>query len=323
MTASPTWASSASGPIPRSRYRRRRHRAMAPRTQNGNGISDAREQDSRPVPSHLVPSLGNARSATPRSSYRDGCHTTSTSPRIHPCVLADLSGRAPLSCSSGTPMPGNGCRPRSRPARLVIGESSSITKSGCPSVDVSSQRAATSLVPGGRATPGVSAVPPPGCVPTPPSVIVLRTRVSTAHRRSGHVIAESDRGRRGGAASPDARPLAHGSQHVVLATRPSSADVPVCLARTFSGSRAASAPGNGPSAGSMTMRKAAAATANGATFRPRHAGLPIRPVPGRRQRAAHLARPEPYHRDLLRQLAPSFGPSSSRSCAPVSRCVRW
>jgi len=102
---------------------------------NGNGIPDGLEQDRRPVPANLKPSLRAAPNDTP-VSYTNGCHTFQGSARIHPCVFGDPNGATTVAIFGDSHalqwLPGLTRAARANHWRLV-----SITKSGCPSVDVS------------------------------------------------------------------------------------------------------------------------------------------------------------------------------------------
>ncbi len=102
-----------------------------------DGLNDAREQDRRPVPTRLRPSLGSARSDV-AASYANGCHTTPYGRSIHPCVVGDPSGSIRITLF------GDSHALQWLPALERIGKARhwkivTITKSACPSVDVSFQ----------------------------------------------------------------------------------------------------------------------------------------------------------------------------------------
>jgi hypothetical protein len=101
---------------------------------NGNGIRDGLEQDRRPVPPNLKPTLAAAPNDTP-VSYSNGCHTFQGSARIHPCVFGDPHGGKTVVIFGDSHalqwVPGLTRAAKVHHWRLV-----SITKSGCPSVDV-------------------------------------------------------------------------------------------------------------------------------------------------------------------------------------------
>lgn len=100
-----------------------------------DGVSDAREQDARPVPKHLRPSLGHARSDLP-ANYSNGCHSGPYGAAIHPCVLGDPSGSVRITLFGDSHalqwLPALERLAKPRHWRIVA-----ITKSACPSVDVS------------------------------------------------------------------------------------------------------------------------------------------------------------------------------------------
>ncbi len=99
-----------------------------------DGIPDGREQDRRPVPTKLEPSLKRAYDDTP-PSYRDGCHSGVYETTVHPCLYGDANG------SKTVALFGDSHAAQWLPALIVIGnvehwQIRSLTKSGCPSVTV-------------------------------------------------------------------------------------------------------------------------------------------------------------------------------------------
>jgi hypothetical protein len=97
-----------------------------------DGFPDGPEQDRRPVPGHLKPSLANARDDTP-VSYSDGCHSNVHDSSVHPCLYGDEHG------SSEVAILGDSHAAQWLPALIAIGNTGrlrirSVTKSGCPVV---------------------------------------------------------------------------------------------------------------------------------------------------------------------------------------------
>lgn len=101
---------------------------------NGNGIPDGLEQDRRPVPANLNPSLADAPNDK-ATSYSNGCHTFQGSATIHPCVYGDAAGTTTIAVFGDSHalqwVPGLTRAATANHWRLLA-----ITKSGCPSVDV-------------------------------------------------------------------------------------------------------------------------------------------------------------------------------------------
>ncbi len=101
---------------------------------NGNGKPDGLEQDRRPIPSNLTPSLSDAAGDTP-VSYSDGCHTGPGSSTIHPCVFGDPNGDVTIALFGDSHAlqwePALDHAAKVEHWRLVV-----LTKSGCPSADV-------------------------------------------------------------------------------------------------------------------------------------------------------------------------------------------
>jgi hypothetical protein len=101
---------------------------------DGDGRADGIEQDARPVPPHLRPSLVHAADAVP-VSYRHGCHAGTLEVTVHPCVYGDA--RAGMTIA----LFGDSRAAQWLPA-LIGGETTrawrivSLTKSACPAVDV-------------------------------------------------------------------------------------------------------------------------------------------------------------------------------------------
>ena len=104
---------------------------------DGDGIRDTMEQDDRRVPAHLVPTLGQARLDLP-ANYSNGCHTTSYASAIHPCLSGDATGTVRITIFGDSHalqwLPALERIAPSRHWRIVA-----ITKSACPSVDVTFQ----------------------------------------------------------------------------------------------------------------------------------------------------------------------------------------
>jgi hypothetical protein len=101
---------------------------------NGNGKPDGLEQDRRPIPSHVSPSLADAENDTP-VSYRDGCHTGPGSSAIHPCAFGDTNSRVTIALF-GDSHALQWEPPLDHAGRLAHWRLIMLTKSGCPSVDV-------------------------------------------------------------------------------------------------------------------------------------------------------------------------------------------
>jgi hypothetical protein len=99
-----------------------------------DGERDGIEQDDRPVPSDLTPSLSEASHDTPQSLH-DGCRTSVGSATIHPCAYGDLSGTLTVVLFGDSHAlqwePALIRAAQSDHWRLVV-----LSKSGCPSVDV-------------------------------------------------------------------------------------------------------------------------------------------------------------------------------------------
>ena len=102
-----------------------------------DGVSDAREQDARPVPKLLRPSLGHARWDLP-ANYGNGCHSGPYGTAIHPCVLGDPSGGVRITLF-GDSHALQWLPALERLAKRLHWRIVAITKSACPSVDVSFQ----------------------------------------------------------------------------------------------------------------------------------------------------------------------------------------
>ncbi len=99
-----------------------------------NGVNDALEQDRRPVPSGLSPSLSEAFWDVP-TSYSNGCHTGAYSAIIHPCVYGAEDGDVRVTLF------GDSHALQWLPALDRAGDRegwrvTTLTKTACPSVDV-------------------------------------------------------------------------------------------------------------------------------------------------------------------------------------------
>ena len=97
---------------------------------NHNGRRDALEQDRRPVPNFLHPALGKA-----KADYMGRCHSSAYDANIHPCVYGVAASRTTIALFGDSHalqwLPALARAGAQRSWRVV-----SITKSGCPSVDV-------------------------------------------------------------------------------------------------------------------------------------------------------------------------------------------
>jgi hypothetical protein len=95
-----------------------------------DGIPNGAEQDRRPVPADLKPSLDRARADTP-PSYADGCHSNVNDSNVHPCIYGDRDGSLEVAIF------GDSHAAQWLPALIAIGYTEqwrirSVTKSGCP-----------------------------------------------------------------------------------------------------------------------------------------------------------------------------------------------
>ena len=101
---------------------------------DGDGRVDGWDQDDRPVPSVLRPSLGRAFDDVP-VSYRDGCHSGTLEVAMHPCAFGGRSG------SSTIVLYGDSRAAQWLPALLPNAAAHGwriveLTKSACPAADV-------------------------------------------------------------------------------------------------------------------------------------------------------------------------------------------
>jgi hypothetical protein len=101
---------------------------------NGNGVRDGLDQDHRPLPTHLTPTLQDAPRDVPQG-LRDGCHTPPGSATVHACVYGDRTAARTIVLF------GDSHALQWEPALIRVAQRShrrlvAITKSGCPSVDV-------------------------------------------------------------------------------------------------------------------------------------------------------------------------------------------
>jgi hypothetical protein len=99
-----------------------------------DGMTDGREQDRRPLPADLRPSLRRAFADRP-AGYHDGCHTGAYGRAVRHCVYGDPGATFTVAAF------GDSHAQQWQPAldrlgRLRHWRVLSITKSGCPSVDV-------------------------------------------------------------------------------------------------------------------------------------------------------------------------------------------
>lgn len=101
---------------------------------NANGIPDGREQDMRPVPTYLMPTLANAPKDRP-PSYTDGCHVRGDQRVFRHCVYGNAAAKHTVALF------GDSHAAQWLPA--VIGAAKALgwnvlnlTRSACPSVDV-------------------------------------------------------------------------------------------------------------------------------------------------------------------------------------------
>ena len=107
---------------------------------NGNGTSNAAEQDRRPVPKDLAPDPSEAFWDVPES-YSNGCHTSADSAIIRPCSYGQPEA------STRVAILGDSHALQWLPALDKAGRQegwavTSLTKSACPSVDVTFSGAA-------------------------------------------------------------------------------------------------------------------------------------------------------------------------------------
>jgi hypothetical protein len=99
-----------------------------------NGRRDGREQDRRPVPPGLRPSLSSAL-GDGSAAYGNGCHSGGHSRVIHPCVFGDPRGTVRITLF-GDSHALQWLPALSRAARTRSWRVTSITKSACPSARV-------------------------------------------------------------------------------------------------------------------------------------------------------------------------------------------
>lgn len=107
---------------------------------NGNGVPDVREQDARPVPKGLTPAPDEAFWDLPKS-YSNGCHTSADSALIRPCTYGrdDAPTRVAIFGDSHALQWLPALDKAGRREGWAI---TALTKSACPSVDVTFSGAA-------------------------------------------------------------------------------------------------------------------------------------------------------------------------------------
>lgn len=112
---------------------------------DGNGTNDALEQDARPVPVGMSPSLTQAYWDLP-PSYRNGCHSGMSTELMHPCAYGSRTGTVRIALF------GDSHALQWLPALDRAGKRqgwrvTAITKSACPSVDVDFEFESVALEP--------------------------------------------------------------------------------------------------------------------------------------------------------------------------------
>jgi hypothetical protein len=99
-----------------------------------DGLTNGREQDARPIPPGLRPSLSKALRDLP-ASYANGCHSGAFDPSIHPCIYGRRDGRVRIALFGDSHalqwLPALGAAGKPRGWRIVT-----ITKSACPSIEI-------------------------------------------------------------------------------------------------------------------------------------------------------------------------------------------
>jgi hypothetical protein len=106
---------------------------------DGDGMTNGREQDARPIPRGLRPSLARALGDLP-ASYSNGCHSGAFDRSIHPCSYGRRDSRIRVALFGDSHalqwLPALAAAGKSRGWRVV-----SITKSACPSIDITFREA--------------------------------------------------------------------------------------------------------------------------------------------------------------------------------------
>lgn len=195
---------------------------------NGDGIKNGAEQDRRPVPSNLTPSLSKAAADQP-VSYRDGCHSGPRDPAIHACVYGDTHGTKSIAIF------GDSHGAQWLPALIKAGTAHgwkiiSITKSACPSVDVQFQEP---VFPGAQASCNTWRGRGEAWlrIHHPSLIIVSNLHGYRLVDRHGNRIPSADtEANWGQGLGTTLAALPHASKLLVLGDTPSTTiDVPVCL----------------------------------------------------------------------------------------------
>jgi hypothetical protein len=196
---------------------------------NHDGRPDGLEQDRRPVPHHLVPTLSGAAGDVP-PSYHDGCNIPSTIRAFRACSYGDTTSTKVVVLF------GDSHAAQWLPALIVLGDRNgwrivSLTRSGCPSADVTTFNKQLQRIDTDCADYRAQAL-----VwihrHRPATVIITNLSSYGLYDSSGHPVAAPDREkvwRKGLAHTIQALPAA--SHALVLADTPyPGIEVPVCLA---------------------------------------------------------------------------------------------
>jgi hypothetical protein len=230
-----------------------------------DGVSNGKEQDHRPVPAKLKPSLQHAYDDTP-PSYNDGCHSGVYETKIHPCLYGDPNGTRTVALF------GDSHAAQWLPALIAIGKSRhwqirSLTKSGCPSVTV-------------RFKEGTFAGAESSCrtwrkhalawlTSHPPDLIMVTNyRSYELLDSSGHALHGAAREQAWGAGlSKTLNGLPHASRLFVLGDTPQMpTDPPICLEQHPANIAACEGPRSKANSPAHDHAERSAATSSGASF---------------------------------------------------------
>jgi len=231
---------------------------------NPNGINNQREQDRRPIPANLKPTLAGAIKDAP-PSYRDGCHGSIGDARIHPCVYGDKTGATTVALF------GDSHAAQWLPALIREGVARhwkivNLTKSGCPSADVKFRSTHSSDIVPCRTWRSRAETWLRGHHPD--LIVVANLRTYPLLDASGRLTPASKREAQWRAGlTKTLRALPTTSRRVVLADTPQfSQDVPSCLSKHHSDIAACETSRTKAISGAHNAAEKGAATATGTTF---------------------------------------------------------
>jgi hypothetical protein len=232
---------------------------------NHNGVPDGKEQDHRPVPANLKPSLQHAYDDTP-PSYRDGCHSGVFETTVHPCLYGDSHGTKTVALF------GDSHAAQWLPALIASGNQEhwrirSLTKSGCPSVTVRFKEGTYAGAEKSCRTWRKQAIA--WMTNHPPDLIVVTNyRSYELLDASGHALHGAAREQAWGAGlSKTLDALPNSSRLFVLGDTPQmAADPPTCLEQHSSNIAACETSRAAANSPAHDKAERAAATSSGATF---------------------------------------------------------